>query len=340
MRGIAAPLVKSIVFIVVTVLATTALAVVIANGSTGGGASYTAIFSDATSLNSGDDVRMAGVRVGTVTAVTVHERREALVTFDLDPTVRLARTVSAVLRYRNLVGQRYIALDQGAGSPDDRLAPGATIGLDHTQPALDMTELFNGFQPLFTALNPDDVNTLSYEIIQVFQGEGGTVESLLSQTASFTRTLASKDQVIGEVITNLNSVLTTVNARSAQLSQMVLTLQQLTTGLAQDRASIGKAVQSIGGLTTSVGGLLQDGRAPLTSSITSLGALSGTLADSSPQLDSFFQKLPTKLDAMGRTTSYGSWMNFYLCSVTGRIPVPEGYYGGVGVNPVEARCAG
>lgn len=339
MRSLTGPIIKSIAFIVATVLATTVLAATIANGSSASGATFTALFTDATSLNPGDDVRMAGVRIGTVGSIEVQDRRVARVEFVVDSTIHLASTVSAVLRYRNLVGQRYLALDQGSGSPDQQLSPGATIGLDHTQPALDMTMLFNGFQPLFKALSPGEVNTLAYEIIQVFQGEGGTVESLLTQTAAFTQTLAAKDQVIGEVITNLTQVLDTVNSRSEQLSQMLITLQQLTSGLASDRATLGEAIQSIGGLTTSVGGLLQNGRAPLKSSIAQLGTLSGTLAGS-PKLDQFLTTLPTKLNALGRASSYGSWVNFYLCSVTGRIPVPEGYYGGVGVNPVAARCQG
>ncbi|GAA1887556.1 MCE family protein [Lapillicoccus jejuensis] len=339
MRSITGPLLKSIAFVVVTVLATGVLAVVIANGSSGGGSSYVALFSDATSLNVGDDVRMAGVRIGTVTDVTIQDHRTARVGLSVEPDVRLARTVRAILRYRNLVGQRYVALDQGSGSPADALPVGSTIGLDRTQPALDLTVLFNGFQPLFTALSPQDVNSLSYEIIQVFQGEGGSVQTLVSQTATFTQTLASKDQVIGQVIDNLNTVLTTVNARSEQLSAMLVTLQQLTSGLAADRAQIGSAISSIGSLTTSVGGLVQDSRAPLRSSIDGLGAVSGTLS-TTPQLDQFLGTLPVKLDALGRTTSYGSWMNFYLCSVTGRIPVPQGYYGGVGAKPVEARCRG
>ena len=57
--------------------------------------------------------------------------------------------------------------------------------------------LFNGFKPLFQALSPDDINQLSYEIVQVFQGEGGTLEGLLANTASVTNTLADRDEVIG-----------------------------------------------------------------------------------------------------------------------------------------------
>src|SRR5207248_8303757 len=113
-----------------------------------------------------------------------------------------------------------------AGRLDSTLQPGATIPLARTKPALDLTELFNGFKPLFQALSPDDVNKLSFEIIQVFLGEGGTINSLLASTASLTQTIASKDQVIGQVIDNLNTVLNTVNAHGAELSNLVVTLQQ------------------------------------------------------------------------------------------------------------------
>ncbi|HTZ44253.1 MAG TPA: MCE family protein [Jatrophihabitans sp.] len=337
LRGLGPTLVKSAVFIVVTTLATALLAVSIANTS-GGGRGYVAEFTDATALNSGDDVRMAGVRIGQVQSVSVTGRRLARVRFTVDGDVRLARSVTAAIRYRNLVGQRYLALDQGDGSPDDQLPAGSTIGLDRTQPALDLTALFNGFQPLFQALDPQQVNQLSYEVIEVFQGEGGTIADLVNRTASLTTTLAGKDQVIGQVIDNLNSVLTTVNSRGDQLADLVITLQQLVSGLAADRQSIGSAITGIDGLTRSVGGLLEQGRQPLQQSIDSLGALSGNLAAQSPALNSFLQTLPVKLDQIGRLGSYGSWMNFYLCSVTGRIPVPGEYTGGVGAKPVEARC--
>ncbi|MGI8666160.1 MAG: MCE family protein [Jatrophihabitans sp.] len=339
MRGLGPPLIKSAIFILVTVLATAVLAVSIANGS-GGGHRFVAEFTDVTSLNPGDDVRMAGVRIGQVSSISVTDRRIAKVHFSVDSDVTLASTVTAAIRYRNLVGQRYIALDQGAGSPASQLATGSTIGLDRTQPALDLTTLFNGFQPLFQALDPEQVNQLSYEVIQVFQGEGSTIDNLLNQTATLTSTLAGKDQVIGEVIDNLNSVLGTVNSHGDQLSTMVVTLQQLVSGLSADRGAIGSAITGIAGLTGSVSGLLQQGRQPLQQAIDSLGALSGNLADQSPALNQFLQNLPVKLNAIGKLASYGSWLNFYLCSVTGRIPVPSGYYGGVGVQPVEARCRG
>lgn len=330
-------LIKSIVFTVVTVLATAVLATTIRNDAGGNSEDYTALFTDATSLNKGDDIRIAGVKVGTVSSIDVAEGRLAKVGFTVTDTVDLTRGTTAELRFRNLVGQRYIALDLPA-TEGKELEPGHTFELDQTKPALDLTMLFNGFQPLFKFLNPEDVNNLSTQIISVFQGEGATVEGLLSSTASLTSTIADKDQVIGELITDLNDVLTTINNPSDQLDTTIVTLQQLVSGLAQDRKTIGSTLDGLGDLTTSVAGLLKEGRKPLKNSIRGLGKLSKNLADNEPALDSFLKKLPTKLDKIGRLGSYGSWLNFYVCSIGGSIPMPEGYMGDLGVRPIAERC--
>jgi len=329
-------LVKSIVFAVVTILATLALAATIRNG-TGGGRDFTAVFTDATSLNKGDDVRMAGVKIGTVDSVGVTDGRLAKVGFTVAHGVSLRQGSTATLRFRNLVGQRYLSLTPGDPT-EARLPSGYTFPTDRTTPALDLTQLFNGFQPLFQMLNPDDVNKLSAQIIAVFQGEGATVDGLLSSTASLTSTLADRDQVIGDLITSLSSVLKTVNGRSGELGTTITTLQQLVSGLASDRTTIGTTIDGLGDLTSSVADLLRQGRKPLKGSISALGALSGNLADHEDLLDRFFRTLPVKLDRIGRLGSYGSWVNFYECSIRGRIPLPEGYMGDLGARPIAGRC--
>jgi phospholipid/cholesterol/gamma-HCH transport system substrate-binding protein len=319
---VAGPLTKLIIFVVITVAATAVLGLTIANVNFGGANTYTARFTDVTSLNTGDDVRIAGVKVGEVKSISIVDRRQAEVRFDVENDVRLPASVTATIKYRNLVGQRYISLAQGTGALDAVLPAGATIPLARTQPALDLTELFNGFKPLFQALSPDDVNQLSYEIIQVFQGEGGTVDSLLSSTASLTSTIADKDKVIGQVIDNLNSVLDTVNAHSTQLSDLIVTTQQLVSGLAADRQPISDAIGSLGDLANTTAGLLDQGRAPLKTDIAGLGSLSKNLNANQGTVQHFIQFLPQKLSAIIPTASYGSWFNFFLCSAGGTIAVP------------------
>jgi phospholipid/cholesterol/gamma-HCH transport system substrate-binding protein len=321
-KGIAAPLTKLIIFAAVTVLATTLLGVTVANVDLASKRDYSARFVDVTSLNPGDDVRIAGVRVGQVDQISIADRRVAEVRFSVDSGVRLPASVTATIKYRNLVGQRYIALDQGTGRPTAVLPPGGVIPLDRTRPALDLTALFNGFKPLFQALSPDDVNKLSYEIIQVLQGEGGTIDNLLAHTASLTQTIAGKDQVIGQVIDNLNGVLDTVNARGNELADLVVQLQQLVSGLAEDRKPIGEAISSLGDLTVTTAGLLQDSRAPLKQDIAALGDLSKNLADSGDVVNSVLAHLPGKMDTISHTASYGSWFNFFLCEGSGQATIP------------------
>lgn len=332
-----ATIVKSLVFTLVTVLATVALAATIRNSAGGTSREFHAEFADATSLNLGDDIRMSGVKVGTVSDIALTDDNAALVTFTVSTDVRVMRGTSAQMKFRNLVGQRYIALEPPAARVSV-LPTGYTFGLSETEPALDLTMLFNGFQPLLRLLSPDDVNNLSAQIVSVFQGEDVTVDGLLSSTASLTSTLADKDAVIGELITSLSQVLTTVNDRSDQLDTTLITLQRLVSGLAEDRETIGDTVEGLGNLTVSVSELLEQGRAPLKGSIDSLGQLSQNLSDAEPVLQDFLKTLPIKLDRIGRLGSYGSWFNFYECSIQGTIPRPEGYRGDLGAQPVAARC--
>jgi phospholipid/cholesterol/gamma-HCH transport system substrate-binding protein len=339
--SISGPLIKSIIFVVVTATLTALLGISIANTGVSGTTGYQAVFSDVTGLTVGADVDIAGVRIGDVTSISVYHRNLAVVGFTVQKGRQLPATVTATIRYLNLVGQRYIELGQGAGAaePGSTLAPGGTIPLTQTTPALDLTALFNGFQPLFQALSPGDVNQLASEVIQVFQGESPDIGALVLTIGSLTTALATKDQVIDDVIGNLNSVLRTITSRGNELAGLITTLQQLVSGLAADRQSIGSAIGAISSLDSATAGLLQVGRAPLSEDITQLGRLAGNLADNSGTVNTFLQNLPLKMADITRLASYGSWLNFYLCAatVTG-VRSATGGPAPAGVPVTAARC--
>jgi phospholipid/cholesterol/gamma-HCH transport system substrate-binding protein len=338
-RSLAGPIVKSLVFILVTAFATAMLAVSISGPGVGDTAGYNALFTDTTGLTAGDSVRIAGVKVGQVDSITVYRHNLAKVHFSVQRERTLPRSASLTVKYLNLVGQRYIDLEQGTGPVGETLEPGQTVQLDHTTPALDLTQLFNGFQPLFEGLSPKEVNQLSGEIIQVLQGEGGTVDSLLGSIGSLTTTLAAKDQVIGQVIDNLNTVLTTVNTREADFNDLVDTLQQLVSGFSGDREPIGQSITAISQLTTSTAGLLTDGRDPLKQSIAQLGRLSANLGAATPQIQTFLDTAPKKFRTLGRAASYGSWLNLYLCQATvAGVTTTDGSTPPTGITVSESRC--
>ncbi|MGW1679287.1 MCE family protein [Saccharopolyspora sp. NPDC002376] len=323
MRSITAPLLKLGLFALVTVVLTSVLAMTIAAQTSSSSSTYTARFVDASGLNLGDDVRMAGVKVGRVTGLEVVDGKHALISFDIDADRRLPGDASATVKYRNLAGQRYLALDAAIRNPDDVLAPGGEIPLERTHPALNLTALFNGFKPLFQALSPQDVNQLSGEIVQVLQGESGTVDSLLAHTASLTTTLARKDEVIGQVIDNLNTAVGAVNARGPQLGDLINSLQQLTSGLAEQRKPVGEAISALDELAGTTGDLLAQGREPLRRNIVELDRVTGVLNADMPKLEHDLQTVPERLNALTRTVSYGSWFNFYLCRMSGTVGISD-----------------
>ncbi|WP_174550655.1 MCE family protein [Nocardia vermiculata] len=314
LRGLGGPLTKLVIFVLVTLLATFVLGLTIANYS-GGGTSFKARFTDVTSLNPGDEIRIAGVRVGKVTDVSIVDRSLAEVKFELTDRDSLPASTTATIRYRNLVGQRYIALEQGTGMQGHKITEGATIPLERTKPALNLTTLFNGFRPLFQTLSAEDVNKLSYEIIQVFQGESGTITDLISHTASLTNKIADKDAVIGEVVKNLNSILDVVNARDNQLNDLIVNTEALVTGLNAERGTIGSAVDSLSNLASATADLLVPTRPTLQGSIAGLNQLTGTLNDRSDEVNQTLANLPIKMEKLGRAASYGSWFQFYVCGI-------------------------
>ena len=304
-------LIKLVAFMVVTSMMTFVLAATIGNFGGGRTTSYHARFSDVTGLLPGNEVRIAGVKVGSVKGISL-KGDAADVRLQLEEGRKLTEGNQLELRYRNLVGERYVAVVEGTGS-STKLKDGATVPLDRTRPALDLTVLFNGFRPLFQALDPKTVNDVSFEIVKTLQGEGGTVEALLTRTASLTKTLADKDAVIGRVVDNLTTVLATVDRRDADLSSLLVQLRRLGEGFAEDRKEIGASLDGIADLTDATAGLLEGIRPSLKNDIASLGVLAKTLDDNKATVEGVLQRLPEKLNRIVATASYGGWFNFYLC---------------------------
>lgn len=181
---------------------------------------YSAVFTHVSGLRAGQFVRAAGVEVGKVAKVTLIDGdKQVLVDFTVDRSLSLDQATTASIRYLNLIGDRYLEL--GRGHSGQRLAPGATIPLEHTHPALDLDALLGGFRPLFQTLDPDKVNSIASSIITVFQGQGATINDILDQTASLTATLADRDHAIGEVVNNLNTVLATTVKHQTEFDRTV-----------------------------------------------------------------------------------------------------------------------
>jgi phospholipid/cholesterol/gamma-HCH transport system substrate-binding protein len=306
------------VFAVVTLALLGLLATLIGNVSFVPERSFQADFTDATGVVPGDRVRLSGVEVGRVTSTELVERdgrQMARVAFTVEHGVPVYRSARLLLRYENIVGQRYLQIEEEPSSAE-QMPAGGTFPPSQTAPALSLTVLFNGFQPLFRALQPSQVNRLSYLMIEALQGEGPTYQTLMSTTARLTNTVADRDAVIGRVVANLGSVLSTMNRRDRELTSLIVTFRRLMSGLAADRGAISTSLPGLADLLSVSTGLVREVRGPLAQDLHGLDGVAGALDRDRTTLDTSLNRMPRRMRALARTGSYGSNFNFYLCGIS------------------------
>lgn len=315
-------LVRVTAFILVTGLFTVGLGMLVANFRIMPTNTYSARFADVSGLKVGEEVKAAGVVVGQVENVDV-DGTDALVTFNLDSEIPLTTASHAAIRWKNLIGDRYIDLTSTnpAGPP---LPAGAVLALSNTEPSLDLDQLSNGFRPLFEGLQPAQVNQLTGELIQVFRGQGATLDQLLTDLGAFTNGLADRDAVIGRVIDNLNTVLGTLDTRHDDLGNLIVQTDRLTAGLNQNRATITKAAERIGDASSKVASLLQRVRPDTRDDIDQIGKLAELLNLNKDQVNGDLAKLPPAYAAMNNSGRTGSFFTFFICGAQIRTVTPSG----------------
>ncbi|KXF55791.1 hypothetical protein AXA44_36785 [Rhodococcus sp. SC4] len=306
---------KLLVFLLVSILGATLLGLVLNETQTGGPKkTYHAVFTDGSFLKANQEVRIGGVRVGTVSDIKLTDSNQVNVSFELSDAPLLPPTLEAAIRYKNLVGDRYLELLPGEGG-SGQFPEGGTIPVDHTHPAVDLDVLVGGFKPLFRTLDPEQVNSLSGSIVAALQGESGAIATLMASTASLTATLADRDEVIGQVINNLRDALGVISTRDKTVSSLVDQLQGLVAALSDGRDPVSQAVLHINALTSSAAGLLEQIRPDLKESLPKLQQTSATISENTASLEGTLQQLPDTYRAISRIGVNGDFFNFYVCNV-------------------------
>ncbi|BBZ36788.1 MCE family protein [Mycolicibacterium confluentis] len=294
--------------------------------------SYSAVFNNVSGLQAGQFVRIGGVEVGKVDKIVIQPDTTVVVDFGVDEAVVLTHGSRAVIRYDDLIGGRYLALEEGAGDAR-RLLPGQTIPLARTSPALDLDALVGGFRPLFRALDPDQVNALSSQLISAFQGQGDTINAFFTQTAALTAKLGDRDQLIGEVITNLNTVLGSLSDENTQFAKAVDALSQTVGTLAERKEDITNSIAYTDAAAGTTADLLRQAREPFKTVVAETDRTAGLVAGDKAYLDSLLSTLPSKYQTLSRFGLYGDYFSFYLCDAVLKV-------NGKGGQPVFIKLAG
>ncbi|MDO3635507.1 MCE family protein [Mycolicibacterium arseniciresistens] len=310
-------MVKVGAFAVVMVVLTAALFLTFSQFRSGSTNSYSAVFTDVSSLKTVDSVRVSGIRMGTVSKIALQSDKTVVVNFDADRKVVLTSGTKVAVRYLNLVGDRYLELVDAPGA-SQLLAAGAQIPRERTEPALDLDVLLGGLKPVIRGLNPQDVNALTSSLIQIFQGQGGTLESILSKTSSFSTAIADRHEAVERLIDNLNTVAATLADDGPRFSESIDRLHKLVESLSADRDPIGTAIEALETGTASVADLLTQARPPLKGTVDELNRLAPLLDEDKELLDTALQKAPNNYRKLVRLGAYGSFINYYICAVSFR----------------------
>lgn len=293
---------------------------------------YSAVFANVSGLRPGNFVRVAGVEVGKVQKIAVRPDSTVLVEFGANDSVMLTDGSRAAVRFSDLIGGRFLALEQGPGGVK-RLEPGSTIPLSQTEPALDLEALVGGFRPLFRALDPDQVNTLTGQLISAFQGQGVTMSSILTQTAALTNTLADRDELIGQVIVNLNTVLGSLGDQSDQFATAVDSASELVAGLEARKKDISNGIAYANAAAESITDLLRQARAPIRAVVHETDRTAGTVLSDHEYFDDLLKTLPDAYQLLDRLALYGDFFSFYMCEVVLKL-------NGKGGQPVYVKLVG
>lgn len=302
------------VFLVGSLVLSWFVFVTLGRGIDGSTKSYSAVFSDVSGLRSGDDVRVAGVRVGRVDSIEL-DKTVARVRFRVQSDQTLYENTKAAVTYQNIIGQRYLGLlSDDPEAPVAKLTAGQEIPIERTEPSFDIAGLLNGFEPLFSVLDPDQVQNITDTMILALQGDSGSLTSLIAQTSDLTQSLVGPDQVLGDVIGNLNEVTGTLAAQSTNVEAVIDGMRTLFTTL---RSRQGELVGSIDQIADTAGRMAEvfDGITPSMSALIAREpGFTGHMVANAEKFAYLFYNIPLAMKGLARMSQESTSANAYLCN--------------------------
>ncbi len=276
---------------------------------------YSAVFTDVSGMAPGDDVRVAGVRVGRVDKIELDGTSARVIFRVLRSQPLYADTVASVT-YQNIIGQRYLGLAQGTGDDHRRLPNRAEIPIDRTNPSLDISYMLNGFEPLFAELDPEQVDNLSNATVLALQGNQSSMLTLITQTSALAEMFAGPDEVLSTLISNLDVLMSDLASQNSNVAAMIQQSRDAMVTLADHRddllasvGSINATMRRLAAIVDAVAPDLQEfvGRRP--------GLLNYGIHDGRERFAYMAANLPFVLQGMARVSQGGSYADVYACEL-------------------------
>jgi phospholipid/cholesterol/gamma-HCH transport system substrate-binding protein len=301
---------------------------------------YHAVLTDATGLNTGNAVKIAGVTVGRVSGITVRHG-EAYVTFTVSSKVKIPRSSGVGIQWHNLIGEKYLyiypggsnaALDDTASSGLTNktelvsaryLPPGGTIPASHDVETPSVGALLNSLEPLLSAINPKEANELVTGIAAALAGEHTQVRSLLSSAATVSRTVGDLDLQIGTTIQDLDAVASALSAHRGALGALIGNLDSLASSLASRNSLVDQSVENLARVGHNLSAVVGTNQHALHQIIGDLDTVAKEVQSHDGELSNALSHLSVEgLAPFVEISSYGQWFQIqtvYSCMAGGDI---------------------
>lgn len=309
------PLIGLSLFMTVAVVVTWLVYATLQREVAGPTSSYAAMFTDVFGLRAGDDVRMAGVRVGRVEKIEL-DGKLAKVTFAVQNDQQLYGNTTASVTYQNIIGQRYLGLALGSAGTAEALPAGSMIPLEQTEPSFDVGTFLNGFEPMFSLLDPKHADDLTKGAIDSLQGDQASITKLVDQSSQLSDTLVGRDAVLGDLITNLTKVTKNLGTQNENLDHTLAQARAVVGEFDDRRPTLQSSVGSLARLTQRLSAITDDVYPGLDAIITREPGFTKHMAGIEPQLAFTGDNLPLLLKGLGRAFSEGSYASLYVCDLS------------------------
>jgi phospholipid/cholesterol/gamma-HCH transport system substrate-binding protein len=347
---VARPLIRFALFAALTLGLTVWIGAQIAKVSFEDRYQVTAEFDDVSGLFTGDDVKLAGVVVGKVDSIRVVDGR-AIVRFAVNEDVLLPVDTVVAVRWRNLIGQRYIGLEAGSsnqmvpidGDAEERVLP-------ETRSVVDLGQLVNRLGPLAQAIDPQQINDILLALVQALEGNSGNVDQLIGDLDVVLATLADRDQTIGQLIADYDTITGALARRDQQIQAMVDNLLAVSSTFADNRDLLDRALVELGTFTSGLDTVLSQNSDELGRILDGLAALTDTARENLGSLETSLLNLPAALSSLFSTVDNGEYIGINVtclnfspapCLVPITLPPESGPVIGqsAGAEPAAAAAA-
>lgn len=302
-----ATIVRFAAFVVASAFLTTWIASEIRGSDPAAAVAVTARFGDVSGLVAGDDVRMAGIPVGRVQAVTV-EDGQALVSMRIEESADVPASSSAAVRWRNLIGQRYISIIPGSGSA--AIEDGSEI--DATEDVVDLGRIVNQLAPLAQSFGAEQVNRVLQALVVAFDGNEAAFDALLADLGSLSGVLADRDQLLAQMQADYATIGGALAERDEQVAAMVANVDAIVGALDSSDQILTRALDELGTFSVATDQLLDRTVADLTQVLEALPIVTGAIADDLDVVARAIGGLPAMMDAVLPTINRGPYLRVNL----------------------------